>query len=115
MKLSDIFEEHGIARVSVWTEGGELSSVVSDGPDLQPLFLSDEVCLELEKCVLEFINWNHCYYHTILEFPRSKGVVYIKDGEPCYCGEVEMKEEMVPFSEHWISEQELELMIYSSK
>ena len=115
MKLSDIFEEHGIARVSVWTEGAELASVVADGPDLEPLFLSEAVCEELDEKVLEFLKTQKCYEYNVLEFQRSKGVVYIKDGQPAYCGDVQVRGELLPFSEHWLSETEMTNEIYCSK
>jgi len=71
------------------------------------LFLSEEVCEDLDAKVLEVLKKATCYGYSVLEFPRSKGVVYIKDGRPKYCGEVELKGELVPFSEHWLSESEI--------
>lgn len=116
MCVSELFDAHGIARVSIWTDQHQVVSFSADDTSMQPLYLSEEASLELEEEVLEFLKGQKCHGYNIFDFERSKGVVYIKeDGTPNYAGDVIQGEDYYPFLERWLNKNDLELMIYSSK
>lgn len=115
MFVSELFEEHGIARVSVWTDQHQVCSFSADGENLEPLFLSEEVYKALEEEVCNFLRHKKCYGYNIFDFDRSKGVVYVQESRLQYAGEVLLGDDFCSFSEHWLNKNEIELQVYCDK